>query len=85
MLEDLREKLRAIRQSYTDDLSQLMQDVELGRINGEEYRTLASTRRAKFFVDDKLVHAEMSERVKRKSPDEIPAWLSYPPDTGATE
>ena len=68
MLDDLREKMRAIRQSYTDDLSQLMQDAEQGRISGEEYRTLASIRRARFFEDDKLVHAEMSERVKGNGP-----------------
>jgi hypothetical protein len=36
MLDDLREKLRAIRQSYTDDLNQLMDDVKQEKISGEE-------------------------------------------------
>ncbi len=79
MLDDLREKLRAIRQSYTDDLNQLMDDIKQEKISGEEYRKQAAARRAKFFDDDKLVHAEMSERVKRKPPDEVPIWLSDPP------
>ena len=79
MLQDLRKKMKAIRQGYDDDLDRLIEDVQQGRISGEEYRAQASARRAKFFEDDKLVHAEMSERVKVKVPDEVPAWLSDPP------
>ena len=39
MLDDLREKLRAVRQSYTDDLNQLMDEVKQEKISGDEYRT----------------------------------------------
>ncbi len=79
MLQNLREKMQAIRQGYADDIDRLIDDVQQGRISGEEYREQASARRAKFFEDDKLVHAEMSKRVK-ESPDDVPAWLSNPPE-----
>lgn len=77
MIEDLRKRILSIRQDYQRDLDRLIGDLKEGRISGDQYREQASLRRTQCFADDHAAHAEMSERVKRKS--EMPEWLSDPP------